>query len=178
MAVTLSSPHFKPTPDGANINEFTNQLKSFLNLKSLPYYSVEGNSMKGMLDLSSSEARGTSYNKELAAGLDVSSLHIELRAYDFNTNEDWSEADFVLGELSGYTNDEILNRFENTITKFGKVEVVDILPLGHYSTALSELVYEVPSIVLYVNADSMELYSSVAEGITDIISYYEENKTS
>ena len=83
-----------------------------------------------------------------------------------------------MGELSGYTNDEILNRFENTITKFGKVEVVDILPIGHYSTALSELVYEVPSVVLYVNADSVELYPSVAEGITDIISYYEEHKTS
>ena len=55
--------------------------------------------------------------------------------------------------------------------------VVDIVPLGHYSTVLSELVYEIPSIVVYVNADSNQLYSTVAEGITDIIAYYEDRKT-
>ena len=157
MAVTLSSPHFKLSPNGANINDFTKQLKSLLEVKGLPYYSAEGNALKEMLDLSSSEARGTAYNKELSAALDVSSMHIELHAYDFSTNENWSESDFVLGDLSGYTNDEILTRFENTITKFGKVEVVDILPIGHYSTALAELVYEVPSVVLYVNVDIVEL---------------------
>ena len=56
--------------------------------------------------------------------------------------------------------------------------MITVLPIGHYSTALSELVYEVPSIVLYVNVDSIELYPSVSEGITDIIAYYEDRKTS
>ena len=73
---------------------------------------------------------------------------------------------------------EMLNRFETTIANFANVDVITVLPIGHYSTALSELVYEVPSIVLYVNVDSIELYPSVSEGITDIIAYYEDRKTS
>ncbi len=178
MAVALSAPHFKPSADSPNIQDFVKQLESLLEVKQLPYYLAKGNSMKEMLDLSSSDARGTAYNKELAAALNVSDLHIELRAYDFNTNEDWSNSDFVLGELTNYTDGEILHRFETTLSNLSKVEVVEVLPVGHYSTALSELVYEVPSIVLYVNVDSMELYPSVAESITDIIAFYEDRKTS
>jgi hypothetical protein len=178
MAVALSAPHFKPSADAPNIQDFVKQLESLLEVKQLPYYLTKGNAMKEMLDLASSDARGTAYNKELSAALNVSDLHIELRAYDFSTNADWSDSDFVLGELINYTDDEILNRFENTIANLSKVDIVEVLPIGHYSTALSELVYDVPSIVLYVNVDSMELYPSVAEGITDIIAYYEDRKTS
>lgn len=178
MAVALSVPHFKPSVDSPNIQDFVKELESLLEVKQLPYYLVQGNSMKEMIDLSSSEARGTSYNKDLAAALAVSDIHVEMHAYDFNTDENWSDSDFILGELTGYTDGEMLNRFETTIANFANVDVITVLPIGHYSTALSELVYEVPSIVLYVNVDSIELYPSVSEGITDIITYYEDRKTS
>ena len=103
MAVALSVPHFKPSADSPNIQDFAKELESLLEVKQLPYYLVQGNSMKEMLDLSSSEARGTAYNKDLAAALAVSDIHLELHAYDFNTQEDWSDSDFVIGELTGYT---------------------------------------------------------------------------
>jgi len=178
MAVALSVPHFKPSLDFPNIQDFVKELEALLEIKQLPYYLVQGNSMKEMLDLSSSAARGTSYNKDLSAALAVSDIHIEIHAYDFNTNEDWSDADFILGELIQQTDGELLSRFENTISNLSNVDVVTVLPIGHYSSSLSELVYEVPSIVLYVNVDSKELYPSVIEGITDILTYYEDRKTS
>ena len=120
----------------------------------MPYYSVRGQSLKTMLDLSTSEARGTTYNNELAAALTVSDIHIELRAYDFDTHEDWSDSDFVFGKLIGYTDEELLKNFEDTIGSRASYETNIITPIGHYSSALSEFVYQIPSIVIYVNVGS------------------------
>ena len=178
MAITISAPHFKESVDDPNIKPFLTQLESFLDMKDMPYYSVKGQSLKTMLDLSTSEARGTTYNNELAAALTVSNMHIELRAYDFDTHEDWASSDFVFGKLIGYTNDELLRDFENVIGAKASYETNVIVPIGHYSSALSEFVYQIPSIVIYVNVDSSKLYPTIAESITDIILDYEERKTS
>ena len=177
MAITISVPHFKETSDGPNVKNFSTSLESMLEIKDMPYYIVRGNTSKAMIDLTTSQAKGTSHNKELSTALGVSDYHIELHAYDFDTHKDWTESDFMLGDLAGYTNEELLQRYEDTISSVANVGVVDIVPLGHYSTVLSELVYEIPSIVVYVNADSNQLYSTVAEGITDIIAYYEDRRT-
>ena len=72
----------------------------------------------------------------------------------------------------------MISRAEETIGQFGAVSVVDIVPLGHYSTALAELVYQMKSLVIYVNADSGNLFQVVSEAITDVIGYYEDRKTS
>ena len=177
MAVTVSVPHNKSSEDSPSIVPFVEDLQSILEVKSIPYYTVRGNSLREMIDLSTSQARGTSYNKELSAAFDASDLHIEVHAYDFDTNPDWTDSDVVLGDISGYTDDEMVTRYEETIGEFGNVSVVDIVPLGHYSTALAELVYEINSLVLYVNADSANLFQVVSEAVTDVISYYEDRKT-
>lgn len=178
MAITISTPHFKESPDDPNIKTFLTQLESFLDAKNMPYYSVKGQSLKTMLDLSTSEARGTTYNNELAAALTVSDIHIELRAYDFDTHEDWSDSDFVFGKLIGYTDEELLKNFEDTIGSRASYETNTVTPIGHYSSALSEFVYQIPSIVIYVNVDSSNLYPTITESITDIILDYEERRTS
>ena len=78
--------------------------------------------------------------------------------YDFDTHEAWSTSDIVFGKLVGYTDDELLNDFENIIGSKASYETNVILPIGHYSSALSEFVYQIPSIVIYVNVDSSTLY--------------------
>jgi arginine decarboxylase-like protein len=178
MAITISAPHFKESVDDPNIKPFLDQLESFLDLKNIPHYIVKGTSLKTMLDLTTSEARGTSYNQELAAYLKISDLHLELHAYDFDTHEDWSTSDLVIGKLLGYTDEELLGDFENVLGSSATVETNMVVPMGHYASALSEFVYQIPSIVLYVNVDSSQLYPSITESITDIILDYEERKTS
>jgi len=178
MAITISAPHFKESVDDPNIKPFIDQLESFLDLKAIPHYIVKGTSLKTMLDLTTSEARGTSYNQELAAYLQVSDLHLELHAYDFDTHEDWSTSDLVIGKLLGYTDEELLGDFENVLGGSATVETNMVVPMGHYASALSEFVYQIPSIVLYVNVDSSQLYPSITESITDIILDYAESRTS
>lgn len=177
MPVTISVPYNKSSENSPSIVPFVEDLQSILELKGISYYTVRGNSLREMIDLSTSQARGTSYNKELSAAFDASDLHIEVQAYDFDTNPDWSDSDVVLGDLSGYTDDEMVSRYEETIGEFGNVSVIDIVPLGHYSTALAELVYEIKSLVLYVNADSGNLFQVVSEALSDVIVYYEDRKT-
>ena len=178
MAVTISVPHNKNSEDSPSVIAFIQDLESILDVKSIPYYIVRGNSLREMLDLSTSQARGTSYNKELTAAFDASEFHVEIHAYDFDSDPDWSDSDVVIGDLSGYSDDEMISRAEETIGQFGTVSVVDIVPLGHYSTALAELVYQMKSLVIYVNADSGNLFQVVSEAITDVIGYYEDRKTS
>ena len=178
MPVTISVPHNKSSEDSPSIVPFVEDLQSILELKGIPYYTVRGNSLRDMIDLSTSQARGTSYNKELSAAFDASDLHIEVHAYDFDSNPDWTDSDVVIGDISGYTDDEMITRYEETIAEFGNVSVVDVVPLGHYSTALAELVYEMKSLILYVNADSGNLFQVVSEAITDVIDYYEDRRTS
>lgn len=177
MPVTISVPHNKSSADSPSIVPFMEDLQSILELKDIPYYIVRGNSLREMIDLSTSQARGTSYNKELSAAFDASDLHIEVNVYDFDSNPDWTDSDVILGDLSGYTDDEMITRYEETIGEFGNVSVIDIVPLGHYSTALAELVYEIKSLVLYVNADSSDLFQVVSEALSDVIVYYEDRRT-
>jgi hypothetical protein len=178
MSVTISAPHSKESVDDPNINNFLSQLESFLDVKNIPYYSVRGTSLKTMLNLSTSEARGTTYNSELSAALTVSELHIELHAYDFDTHEEWATSDIVFGKLIGYTDDELLTDFENILGSKATYDTNVVTPIGHYATALSEFVYQVPSIVIYINVDSSHLYPSITESITDIILDHEERRTS
>ena len=178
MPVTISVPHNKSSGNEPSIVPFVEDLQSILELKDIPYYTVRGNSLREMIDLSTSQARGTSYNKELSAAFDASDLHIEVHAYDFDSNPDWTDSDVVIGDISGYTDDEMITRYEETIAEFGNVSVVDVVPLGHYSTALAELVYEMKSLILYVNADSGNLFQVVSEAISDVIVDYEDRRTS
>tara|TARA_B100001778_G_C18549037_1_gene612158 strand:+ start:61 stop:597 length:537 start_codon:yes stop_codon:yes gene_type:complete len=178
MPVTISVPHNKSSGNEPSIVPFMEDLQSILELKDIPYYTVRGNSLREMIDLSTSQARGTSYNKELSAAFDASDLHIEVHAYDFDSNPDWTDSDVVIGDISGYTDDEMITRYEETIAEFGNVSVVDVVPLGHYSTALAELVYEMKSLILYVNADSGNLFQVVSEAISDVIVDYEDRRTS
>ncbi len=178
MPVTISVPHNKSSGNEPSIVPFVEDLQSILELKDIPYYTVRGNSLREMIDLSTSQARGTSYNKELSAAFDASDLHIEVHAYDFDSNPDWTDSDVVIGDISGYTDDEMITRYEETIAEFGNVSVVDVVPLGHYSTALAELVYEMKSLILYVNVDSANLFQVVSEAISDVIVGYEDRRTS
>lgn len=186
MAVAVSVPHLKNAPDEPSIHGFAQQLESMLDLRNLPYYIVRGTSLKKMLDLSTSQARGTSYNTELVTALGVSNLHIELHAYDFDTNEEWSDSDFIIGELHGdilddnygYSNEILIKKVNDKIDEFAEVNIVTLRPSEHYSSVLSELLYDISSIILYVNVDSYELFPTVAESITDIIWDFVDHRTS
>ena len=60
MPVTISVPHNKSSEDSPSIVPFVEDLQSILEVKGIPYYTVRGNSLREMIDLSTSQARGNS----------------------------------------------------------------------------------------------------------------------
>lgn len=177
MSTVISIPYAKEPDSDPGAILFSEELESTMELRGVSNYIVKGNSPKSMLDLSTHQAKGTNYNSELSSSLSVATYHIELHSFDDN-HESYSGNDFVVGKISGYTDDAMVQRFVNSIDNYTTSSIEEVKPEQHYSSTLSEFIYEIPSLILYINEDSIDYHSSVAGVVVDFATDYEDRKTS
>ena len=177
MSTVISIPHAKEPDGDPGAVLFSQELESTMELRGVSNYIVKGNSPKTMLDLSTHQAKGTNYNSELSSSLGVATYHVELHSFDDN-HESYSGNDFVIGKISGYTDDSMAQRFVNSIDNYATTSIEEVKPEQHYSSTLSEFVYRIPSLILYINEDSIDYHSPVAGVVADFAAEYEDHKTS
>lgn len=145
MSILVTIPHAKDPSGDPGAVSFARELESLMNLRGQANYFIYGNAPKTMLDLSTHEARGTSYNSELSTAMNVANFVIEI--HDTN-EEDFSSTN----EL-----------FVNTIDNLAEASVIQVENKNHYAVTLAGLIFDIPSLVLFVNPDSIDLYPAVAE---------------
>ena len=99
MGIVVTVPHAKKPDSDPSAVAFTKQLESIMDIRDIPNYILYGNSPRNMLDLSTSEARGTGYNSDLASALRVASLLLEVHDFD-SASDPTFEEDFVFVEIA------------------------------------------------------------------------------
>lgn len=175
MGIVITVPHAKKPNSDPSAVAFTKQLESILDLRDISNYILYGNSPRGMLDLSTSEARGTGYNSDLASALRVASLLLEVHDYD-SASDPTFEEDFVFVEIAN-CNTDVIDQAIAITNNFANVDTERLESRKHYPSALAVLSFEIPTLLLYVNRDSTDLFPAVAEALAELAEAYVQRKT-
>jgi hypothetical protein len=178
MAIVVTVPHAtEPAPDQGAVL-FTKYLQSIMTTRDIDYYIVNGDKPKAMIPLSTYYARGTDYNTELSVAIEMSELLIEVQSFGGESDSEYTEWDFVIGDLPDYSDDDMTNALYNYIDDFGDCSVEEVLPKNHYPSVLSEFVYEKPAIIINVNENVSDKFMAVAERLVDFAVEYAAHRTS
>ncbi len=178
MAFAITQPHATEPGASQGAIEMGKHIESIMSLRNLEHYSIMGDKPKTMLDLSTSDARGTEYNNNLSFAIENSSMLIELQSYHFDNNKELAEYEFILGDIPNYTDDVILDTLFNTINDIGDCSVEIVEPSNHYAAVLSEFIFEKPAIILMVNDESIDKFMALSEYLVDFVVDYEASKAS
>ena len=169
MSIVLAVPHAKEPGSDQSALAFLKNLESVLTLREMEYYSVLGNKPKKTLDLATQLARGTSYSDELSIVLGMSEILIEIQSHNDESDVDYSDFEFVIGELPSFTDEDDSDTLMNTIDQFGDTTVEKMDPKEHYAAVLSEIIFKRTAIILSVNSNSNGKFIGVAEVLVDFV---------
>lgn len=175
MGIVIAVPHAKNPNGSPSAVAFAKQLESILDVRDIPNYALYGNSPRDMLDLSSSEARGTSYNSDLASSLRVAYILLEVHDFDSASDPTFDE-DFVFAEVAK-CNTEVIDQALAITNDFANVDTERIESEKHYASSLAILSFEIPTLIVYVNRDSSDLYPAVAEALAQLAEGYAPRRT-
>jgi len=176
VGIVVTVPHAKKPDSDPSAVAFTKQLESIMDLRDIPNYILYGNSPKNMLDLSTSEARGTGYNSDLASALRVASILLEVHDFDSASDPTFDE-DFLFAEVAK-CDTEVIDQALAITNDFANVDTERIESEKHYASSLAILSFEIPTLIVYVNRDSTDLYPAVAEALSQLAEGYAPRRTS
>ena len=128
-----------------------------------------------MLDLSTSEARGTGYNSDLASALRVASLLLEVHDFD-SASDPTFEEDFIFVEIAK-CDTGVIDQALAITNNFANVDTERLEASKHYASALAILSFEIPTLIVYVNRDSTDLFPAVSEALVELAEAYVQRKT-
>jgi hypothetical protein len=175
VGIVVTVPHAKKPDSDPSAVAFTKQLESIMDIRDIPNYILYGNSPRNMLDLSTSEARGTGYNSDLASALRVASILLEVHDFD-SASDPTFEEDFVFVEIAK-CDTGVIDQALAITNNFANVDTERLEASKHYPSALAILSFEIPTLIVYVNRDSTDLFPAVSEALVELAEAYVQRKT-
>ena len=169
MTLAVTVPFATPPEEDTGAVLFLEHFKESLNSLELSHYVIEGESPKGILNLSTKEAKTTEYSKDLSTLLPASNLHIDIHSYNYETYPDWIDRDIVLGVLPTFTDTKLLAALKRSLIDISSIYIEDLILEFSYASVLSELIFNVKSIPLYLNENSVALYPVIAEKLAEFV---------
>jgi hypothetical protein len=156
--------------------EFVPYLESALRAHNVQYLLHIGGTHRELVDLNRKEAYGTQYYTEFCGLLKNSTVHLDLHSFPFvpedapeedaltSLGDDlraWSVHTAVFLDTAGVTNQKLLNEVTSKIEKRFDIGIFDSTIDG-YLTLVSNILFEVPSLVMEVNDQSVEEFEALA----------------
>jgi hypothetical protein len=171
MTLAVTVPFATPPEEDTGAVLFLEHFKESLNSLEISHYVIEGESPKGILNLSTKAAKTTEYSKDFSTVLLASNLHIDIQSYNYETypDEDWINRDVVLGVLPTFTDTKLLGALKRHLIDVSSIYIKDLILEFSYASVLSELIFDVKSIPLYLNENSVALYPVIAEKLAEFV---------
>jgi len=181
LVITL--PHGKKNESSfgfdAGAIEFLPYLESALEEKGIQFVSHVGQNHRELVDLNRKEAYSTEYHQELRALLKHATMHIDLHSFPF-TPEDapdeealtslgddlraWSVHDMVILETEKVSDRKLINNILDEMEVDFDVTDVDST-VDNYITLVASILFNVPSVLIEVNDQSVEEYPLMASAL-------------
>ncbi len=159
--------------------EFVAYLEKALDDLNVKYIVHVGGNHRELVDLNRKESYSTEYHQELRALLKHATVHIDLHSFPYvledAEDEDsittlgddlrsWSVHDAVLLETDGVSNRDLINRILDEMETQFDMSVVDST-VDNYITVVASILFNVPSVLIEVNDQSVEAYPLMASAL-------------
>ncbi len=165
MAITVTVPYAKPPHDDTAAVDFAKQLKVNFDLVGVPNSTHYGDTHKTIVDLETHKGKDTSYARAVRESLKDATLHINL--HSFGVDEKWSQDDLSLVSLPYISDQDLYRAANNYLDDYGTITMKDGDYENHYTALMSETLFDVPTVVVYLNEAAVDLYSVFAEALAE-----------
>ena len=170
--VVVTVPFPMPPKDELGALEFSHLLQDLMMNDEPMTVFLYGDKHKDILNIEMAEGRKDPTVKRLCNELKSHKLHLNLRSFRAD-DELLKDNDIVIGHLPFSSDLPALEGLQNVLDEYGIVSIVDLEYSTHILSLVSLELFDVPSITLYLNEGSVDLYSALAEELADYCLLYE-----
>ena len=178
MTIAIVVPHAKEPEGDPTAVLFADYMEAALVNRDIEFYTIMGDKSKTMIDLSTHNARGTSYNDELSSALKNSILMVELHSHDEDSADDYSEFDFIIEEFPEFSEENLSEELSNSLQEFGDANVENADASNRYASTLSTLIFGKPAIIFSVNENTKEKFIGSSEALVEFLVDYAARRKS
>tara|TARA_B100000900_G_scaffold383917_1_gene372268 strand:- start:137 stop:667 length:531 start_codon:yes stop_codon:yes gene_type:complete len=160
--VVVTVPFPTPPKDELGALEFSHLLQDLIMHDEPMTQFIYGDKHKDILNIEMAEGRNDPIVKAFYNALKSHKLHLNLRS--FRADDDLlKDNDAVIGHLPFSNNLPMLEGLQKLLDEYGVVSIVDLEYSTHRLSLVSEELFDTPSITLYLNEGSVDLYPVLAE---------------
>ena len=170
--VVVTVPFPMPPKDELGALEFSHLLQDLMMNDDPMTVMLYGDKHKDILNIETAEGRKDPTVKRFYNELKSHKLHLNLRSFRAD-DELLKDNDIVIGHLPFSSDLPALEGLQNVLDEYGIVSIVDLEYSTHRLSLVSLELFDVPSITLYLNEGSVDLYSALAEELADYCLVYE-----
>jgi hypothetical protein len=148
--------------------EFASMLSEILNEADFIY----GDKHKGILNIETAQGKNDPLVREYYRKLKSHRLHLDIRSFEAD-DEVLKDNDVVIGHLPFSSNMSELEGLQNLLDEYSIVNILDLEYSTHRLSLVSLELFDTPSIVIYLNEGSVDLYLRLAEDLAAYCLVYE-----
>ena len=172
--------------------EFFPVLEAASRARSVQYEVVVGNTNREFVDLNRREAESTDFLNEVRKHLKTAILHLDVHSYpymdtgvtdeeamtdhDYDLRE-WGLNDIILFNIPEVTDQTLLDQIDNTLQEHGIDVGIEQGGFENYLTLVANTLFDVPSVLMELNENSVQLYPVIAAQVVEALQVYAEGKT-
>ncbi len=196
MELVITLPHGStPTGDGRRTSDegalqILPYLEEALESLQVDFISLVGKASRDIIDLNRLRAHSHPYLEQVREELLQAVVHIDLHSFPYTEKEEeenfltstgydlrvWSTAPVVLFNTPDVTNVDFLEHIEQALTETGMNVVEEVGGYENYLSSLSNVLMDVPSVVIEVNEgetqDYRALAGAIATGVLDFLNFF------
>jgi hypothetical protein len=174
--VVITVPFAKPPKEETGAVEFASMLQGELEGRGVEIKMLFGEDHAEITNVETAQGKDTSYAHAYYEELKNHTLHLNIRSFEAD-DELFKDNDLILGYLPSTSKQSLYESLENLIDEYGVVSIIEMPYATHRLSLVSEVLFDTPSITLYLNEGAVDLFVSFSEEIADFVSHYEVQRT-
>ena len=166
--VVVTVPFAKPPKSEVGAVEFASMLSEQLPEAKFIY----GDKHRDILNIETAQGKNDPLVREYYTSLKSHGLHLDIRSFEAD-DELLKDNDAVIGHLPYSSDLPMLEGLRNVVDEYCIVNIVDLPYSNHRLSLVSLELFDTPSIILYLNEGSVDLYSRLVEDLVEYCLVFE-----
>jgi hypothetical protein len=148
---------------------FAKMLEASFTYRRIESETLTSTQPQAILNLTSKEASGSDFIRNLSALSDDLQFHIDVQTFGSPTES----SDFIVAGAPAVISKELQSVLKESLDLFSETTSREMEYNNIYPSTYSALVLRVPTLTILVNEGSVDLYRAAADEIAEIVENYE-----
>jgi len=166
--VVITVPHSKPPKEETGAVEFASMLSD--SLVNIEHSILYGHDHLDIIDVETAAGKDTLYTREFYDEIKDAHFHLNIRSFEAD-DENLKDNDVVLALLPTVSEESLYEGLQNMLDDYSVVSIVEVPYNNHRLSLVSELLFDTPSITIYVNEGAVDLYAVLIE---QVVAFYSQ----